>query len=196
MTAMRMMKQILSVLSCAVLVLFSPGAFAAAPKSAYKKVVKTWTHEDELYQRDDFYASMKWHVTYLSSEFQAGQNEFVAAVYDYSPAEKAKFVRERQNRFGGYTAFFVSFYGYDYKTADLAAKDSIWRLRLDAGGREVAPVKFEEIKKPTPFDAQLYPYINTWSRHYFVFFPRTSGLVPGEVKLKINGPNSRGELAW
>lgn len=193
---MRTMKQILAVLSCVVFVFTSQTVTAKSLKKVYQKALKTWTRDDELYQRDDFYASMKWHATYLSSEFQAVQNEFVVDVYGYSPTERAKFVRERQNRFGGYVAFFVSFYGYDYKTADLAAKDSIWRLRLDAGGREVAPAKFEEIKKPTPFDMQIYPYINTWSRHYFVYFPKTSGLVSGEIKLKINGPNSRGELAW
>lgn len=188
--------QILSAFLIAVTAFAPAPAFSGSPKKSYKKALKAWTHEDELYQREDFYASMKWTVTYLSPEFMAAQADMVSDIYDHSPTEKARYVRQQRDRFGGYEAFFVSFYGYDYKTADLAKKDSIWRLRLEENGREVAPSKFEEIRKPTPFDIQLYPYINTWSRHYFVYFPKAAGLRPGETKLKINGPYSRGELAW
>ena len=190
-------KKTISIISVLLITfIFSFSATAKSPRKIYKKAIKTWTHSDELYQRDDFYASMIWHVTYLSLKFLSAQTGEISAIYEYSESERARYVREQQNRFGGYDVFFVSFYGYDYKTADLGNKDSIWQLRLEAGSRRVAPVKFEELKKPTPLDIQLYPYINTWSHHYFVYFPKTSGLGTGELKLKINGPYSNGEFVW
>jgi hypothetical protein len=182
---------------CALLLtLISPQLFAHVAKKEYRKALKTWSRSDELYQRQDFYASMKWDVTYFSPDFFAAQVDEVARIYDSSPAENAKYGNDQHAKFGGFTIFFVSFYGYDYKNSDLAKKNSVWTLRMEVGGERYDPVKFESVNKPTPLDRQLYPYINTWARHYFVYFPKISVLNPGDLKLKINGPYSQGSLSW
>lgn len=139
---------------------------------------------------------MTWHVTYLSPEFLAAQIEEVARIYDWSPSEKEKYAVAQQGKFSNYTVFFVSFYAYDYKTSDLSATDPIWSLKLEVGGQRYEPVKFESVRRPTPLDAQLYPYINPWSRHYFVFYPKFTGDERGSLTLKVNGPHAQDALSW
>lgn len=174
----------------------TPAWASQTTKRDYKKALKTWTRDDELFQRPDFYASMKWSVTYLSPSFVRAQNDELARIYNRLPSEKDAALRGAQSRYGGYEAFFVSFYGYDYKTADLAKKDSIWLLRLEVNGRRYEPVKIEPLSKPTPIDIDLYPYINTWARYYTVYFPKVSGIRSGDVTLHIHGPDAEGALSW
>lgn len=162
-------------------------------KSVYRKAFKKWTKSDELYQREDFYASMAWHVTYLSPGFLSTLVDEVARIYDYSPAETDKYRREVMQKFGDNSVFFVSFYGYDYKASDISKKDSVWKLRLETADSRDEPEKIELIKKPDPLLTQLYNYIRPWARHYYVYFPQVDAPT---VKLKVNGPHSQGELTW
>ena len=165
-------------------------------KSEYHKVFKDWTQKQEVYQREDFYASMTWAATLLSPEFLTAQNNEIARIYRQTDAEKTKSSDERIAKFANATVFFVSFYGYDYRTSNLAKKDSIWKLRLEVDGKRYDPVKFESMSKPTPIDGQLFPYINPWSYHYYVYFPNVALNGARQIKLTIDGPFSHGSLAW
>lgn len=171
-------------------------AYPQAKKKSYRKAFKSVTRHDEVYQREDFYASMTWHASHLSSDFLAAQVEEVARIYDWSPSEKEKYASTQQTKFSNYTVFFVSFYAYDYKTSDLSDNDSIWSLKLEVGGQRYEPVKFEAVSRPTPLDIQLYPYINSWSRHYFVFYPKFTSDERGDLILKISGPHAQDSLSW
>lgn len=171
-------------------------AYPQTKKKAYRKAFKNVTRYDEIYQREDFYASLTWYATHLSDEFLAAQIEEVARIYDWSPSEKEKYADEQRAKFSNYTVFFVSFYAYDYKTSDLSKKDSVWSLKLETGGQRYEPVKFEAVSRPTPLDIQLYPYINPWSRHYLVYYPKFSSAPKGDLMLRVSGPYAQGSLAW
>lgn len=175
---------------------FTANTAFASTKSEYKKSLKAWTQKQEVYQREDFYASMTWAATLLSPEFLSAQNDEIARIYRQTDDERSQTSAQRMNKFANATVFFVSFYGYDYKTANLAKKDSIWKLRLEVDGERFEPVRFESMSKPTPFDSQLFPYINPWSYHYYVYFPNVTRANSRQIKLTIDGPFSHGVLAW
>lgn len=190
----------LVVLAMALLIFNAAPAFSDSSPHAsrhdYKKALKRWTRADELYQREDFYASLSWHATYLSAEFVSAQANEIGRIYDHTSYDERRIEREMFDRFAGQTVFFVSFYGYDYKSGDLADKEPQWILRLEVDGQRYAPVKIEPVKKPTPLDKQLFPFINTWSRHYYVYFTGFASVKSEDVHLRINGPYSNGHLNW
>jgi hypothetical protein len=175
-------------------------AFPAAAKfqhtkrKAYKKILKTHTQGNEVYQRDDFYASMRWVVTYLDSPFQAALIDEVSRIYDYSPAQETKYAAESREKFSDNTVFFISFYAYDNKTADLRKLKNLWTLRVvTPDGKRMEPTKIDFINRPTPLDIELFPQVNTWSRHYYVYFPRIDAPT---FQLQLNGPDSETTLSW
>lgn len=175
----------------------TPGlAIAKANKKDYKNALKEWTREEEKYQREDFYASLKWYATFLSPSFIHAQVNELARIYDYSQEERRRAYLKMQDQHGDYTSFFISFYAYNFKAADLDAKNPLWVLKMRVNGQDYDPVRIDEVRKITPLQQVLYPYVATWSRHYYVYFPQIFDLEAKKVELQINGPNGESILRW
>ncbi|MBF0104502.1 MAG: hypothetical protein HQM16_04150 [Deltaproteobacteria bacterium] len=164
-------------------------------KNIYKKQLRASSRTKEVYQRDDLFASVRWHVTYQTPEFVQAKAEKMAKFYKYEGQKKQDLIQAERAKFDAYTAFYISFYAYDYKYADISNQDNHWKLYLEADGERFEPVKFERIEKVTPLYEVLYPYSNVWSRHYYVFFPKlNTDSLP--VKLIVTGPTGSSELKW
>jgi len=164
-------------------------------KSAYKKELQRWTRQEEVFQGPDFYASINWAATYQSPSFLKAKIEKMSKMFEYSPQKKIEVATEEQNKYGDYYSFFVSFYSYQYKYSDIFDKKSAWEIYLEVDGKRYKPVKHENLSRVTPLYQKLYPYSNIWSRHYYVYFPKTDSQ-DSPLKLIVTGPQGKSELNW
>lgn len=191
------MKKRVSLLLVAFLLCFTVSLLVeASGKSAYRKVLKKYTRSDELYQNVGLYASISWHATLLCPDYLAAQAREASRIYHYDPVRQDAFLDAELSRVAGRTAFFLSFYAFDRKFADLSKKGSDWQLRLVVGGHEYDPEKIERIDKPTMLQKWFYPYINLWSHHYIVTFPPSAGVQTTGIAMEVRGPFGHGILKW
>lgn len=174
--------------------LLSSGAMAG--RAAFKTAFKKWTRSDELYQNLGLYASISWHATLLSEDYLIAQAHEVGRIYDYDTAQTQAYLDGEIDRARDKLLFFVSFYAFDRKNDDLAKQSSDWQLHALIDGEKIKPLKIEPIGKPSPLEKRLFPYINLWSRHYWVSFPRAISHDSTPVTLEVRGPFGHGTLSW
>ncbi len=162
---------------------------------SHNKNLKTWTRQDEVYQREDFHASLKWHATWLSGDFLIAWAHEQAKIYDLDPVAEANFLEDLQKQYSGVDAFFVSFYSYSFIESDLSNPKAVWKMSLETADENVLPAKIEKLSKPTSYHKRIFNYIDTWSSCYFVTFPKSQNR-DQDLHLKINGPTGKGQLQW
>lgn len=177
-----------------ILCLVSLNAPAASP--SYKKVLKKWTHSDTVYRARDFHAEILWSATWLNDAMLDAQAAKYAKVYDVSDSEEEEFLNGLVQKRDDSLFFFVSFYNYDRHFDDLADPRASWDIRLQAGGREFRPERMEKVNRPTPLERLFYPYLNSWSRGYYVWFPAAAGHYSPPYTLSLRGPFAVSELVW
>jgi hypothetical protein len=168
----------------------------AHAKNPYKKAVKKWTREHEVYQREDFYTSLKWFATLQSDDFIAAKAQEMAQIYEYDGSQHQAYLKKELDQHQPYLSFFVSFYGYDYNNSDISNEKSDWKIQVEVNGERYEPVKIVKIDKLKPLHQRLYPYANLWSRHFFIYFPKPAGADSSQVRLLMNGPFGNDELIW
>lgn len=175
--------------------LWQPQTQAASPKKIYKKALKKWSRQQEVYQREDFYVSIDWTATYQSPEFVEAKASRMNQIYDFRGEKARDVLLKEQEKFSKYTGFYVAFYTYQYRFSDLNSKGNGWKLYLEANGERYEPVKIEALKRLRPLYQTLYPYSNLWSRHYYIYFPKVNA-APSDIKLKVTGPLGYSTLSW
>lgn len=167
-----------------------------AGDGSYKKTLKKWTRSGECYRYQDLHAAIIWNATLLTDEMILAQTKKYAKTYDLKSAGKAAFLESlRQKRKGG-TLFFVSFYSYDRRFSDLKNPEASWDLRLETGESQIKPTHMDPIGRITPLDILLYPYVNVWSRGYYVWFPISIENLSFPVILSVYGPQASSSLTW
>ncbi len=179
----------------AVLVALFVSSPSLAANRKYKAALKENTRTQETYQREDFYASLKWTVTYLKPEFVDVTLGYMSEFYDSSAADQNSKRFEWQKRFHDTTAFYVSFYGYDFNHSDLSNKNGDWEIFLLSDGKRYNATKIEKVGKPSPLEMRLFPYTNLWARHFYVYFPEEAGR-GSKIELRVVGPQGNGSLIW
>lgn len=173
--------------------LFATPSFAK--RVSYKKALKQHTESQEIYQREDFHASLSWHATWLKPAFLEAMSYEHAKIYNLNSNERITYLKDLQREYADFDVFFVSFYSYDRKESDLASLRTVWKLRLEGEGDQYySPAKFEKVAKPNTYLKRMFPYINTWSNHYYVFFPKSG--FGKSAKLSVRGPTGKGHLTW
>ena len=164
-------------------------------KKQYEKTLWKWTRTSEVFQRDDFNASLKWYATPINEEIIAAQIRRVASVYQYDQPEYDNLSAKMTERFSHYTVYYVSFYSYEYRFEDLSKESNDWKIYLESNCNKTAPIKIEKINKVSQMDQMLFPYSNLWSHHYYIYFPKQSeSTCP--VKLSVFGPGGKDTLTW
>ncbi len=175
------------------LILF-PLAAQAAP--SYKKVLKKWTKSDRVYKLSDFHAVVDWSVTYLDEEMIEAQARNHSKVYKLDSSESDQLLWSLQEKEGGQTKFFVSFYTPNRKFSDLKKETAHWDVRLKADGRTFRPTKIEKTTQ-TPLQEMYYPYIlKPWATTYELYFDSTVKSLPKPWTLGVYGPEGHSELVW
>jgi hypothetical protein len=162
---------------------------------AYSHQLHHWTRAKEQFQKDLHFVSVKVHATLLSQDMILAQANEVAQIYA-SDVEQQKYLEQTLTETRETLTFFVSFYGYDRKYADLSRVNSSWKVYLDDRGVSLDPLKIEKIRYLTPLQRRLYPYVDTWSSFYFVTFAKNGNAAYRDLTLSIRGPDGRADLSW
>lgn len=166
-------------------------------RPSYNRILKKWTRHDDLYQRDDFYASLVWKATFLSDAVLQAQIEKIAKIYDHDAEKLAEAQAEQNKRFAGKVGFYVSVYTYDFKSADLNDPRNEWLVQMEVDSKKYRSEKIEKLGKLTPMYQKLYPYSDIWSRQYLVYFDKPENFDGAtKIKLSLNGPEAKGVLEW
>lgn len=185
-------------ITCFFLVFFLiiPAGFAHTKKSNYRQAFKKWSRHQELYQREDFYASVSWNVVLLSDSFLESLADEVTRIYNYEDGEGEQYLNQQIEKYGNHPSFFVGFYAYDQTSSDLSVKNHVWKIRLVVDGKRFEPVRIDKVSSPTPLDKVVFPFIRPWADHYYLHFPEADLENAHEVFLTIHGPNAEGKLDW
>lgn len=166
---------------------FSSLSFAAS----YKSTLRKWTRSDRVYKSEDLNATLLWTATLLSPEMVAAQKGEFARVYDTQDISSMPLRSDEDG-----ILFYISFYSEDSRHDDLSQKGNAWQLRLKAGDEDFAPIRVEKVDKPAPLDRLFYPYMEIWSRGYYVWFPREARHQSKPWTLSVHGPFSHSKLIW
>ncbi len=175
-----------------VLVLLS--SIAPAGASSYKKAVKTWSRSESTYRTSDLAATIVWEATYLSDEMLEAQAKEYIKIYHTPVAEQSAVLPQLRSKREGETLFFVSFYSNDRHFDDLLSQRAGWELRLEVNGQSIKPSHMEKTERATPLQQRMYPYLNSWSRGYYVWFPINDVSFP--FTLSLHGPTASSSLLW
>jgi hypothetical protein len=172
-------------------------ASASVEARSYNSILKKWTRHDDLYQRDDFYASLVWKATLLNDAVLQAQIEKIAKIYDHDNVKIAEAQAEQNKKFAGQVGFYVNMYTYNFKSADLNDPRNEWLVQMEVNGEKYRSEKIEKLGKLTPMYQKLYPYSDIWSRQYLVYFEKPQNFDEAtQVRLSLNGPEAKGILAW
>ncbi|MBI4412524.1 MAG: hypothetical protein HY541_08580 [Deltaproteobacteria bacterium] len=195
-----MPRQIILVFTFFLFIFFPLGADSGGP--SYKKTLKKWTHSDTVYRARDFHAEILLSATWLNDAVLNAQAAKYAQVYDVSDSEQDEFLGQLVKKRDDAVLFFVSFYHYDRHFDDLTDPQAKWDIRLEAGGgatgggRDFRPLRMEKVNRPTPLERLFYPYLDSWSRGYYVWFPREASNYSSPHTLSVHGPFASSELVW
>lgn len=167
---------------------------AQAKGPSYKKVLKEWTRNHTVYQSQDFHASILWHATLLNDEMIEAMASYYQKTYNISDEECAEVEDDFKRKQEGNLLFFVSFYTFDHSFADIQNPRAHWDLRLNVGNNSYKPLRIEKTSKLTPLLQLYFPYLDQWSKGYYVWFSSKNKSEP--LELSIHGPEAHSKLEW
>lgn len=139
---------------------------------SYRGHLRKATKHKQLYSIGDAKVKILWHGTYFSPDFRK------AYVMEFS---KRKFldrwqvdllIEEHKRRSLNGHEFFVEMYTpKDYKQFSMG-KESFWQAVVTTQSGEILkPISINTIDV-TPFEKEMFPYLDRWSHAYLVVFPK------------------------
>ena len=184
---------ITSLLRIFFLIPFLLGPADLAAGRGYKSVLKKWSRHDKVYTFDNLEMKLAWEATYFSDDFQKVYWEKIARWKGWLGEEGEKKIREEQKQFASHDLFFVAVYAGS--SAEPGFGDvGQWRIALETGGKRVESARWERAKI-TPLEKRLFPYLNKWSKGYWVYFPKVIR-ENQPFSLKMLGMPIQSELAF
>ena len=161
---------------------------ASCSNLQYKRTLKQWTREQNIYSIDTFAAKVLWHATYLSSDYRATARAKINEWKKLPPGEMSSYPDYLMNIEAGY--FIVSIYTPKaYPTLTTNTSD-FWEFTLNLPtGESLIPASIESIKV-TPREQRLFPYADRWSKFYLVKFSVSHLEMPFTLSLRSAGVTS------
>jgi hypothetical protein len=154
----------------------------------YKRTLRAWTRQQNIYSFETLAARVLWHATYLSPEFKDTAIEKVNEWKKLPPGEMGVHAEYLMSNESG--TFLISIYtprSYPSLTADT---DNFWEFTLDLPtGESLVPSSIESVRV-TPREQRLFPYVNRWSKFYWVKFPASNLQAPFTLTLRSAGVTS------
>ncbi len=176
----------------AALLLFSLPVHA----SPYKKTIKKWTRQDQVFRSSDFSARILWHATPLNSTVLAAQKKLYQEIYESSDVEAKNFIESIQQNGLGDALFFVSFYSGEKKFDDLKNPKAYWKVRLSIGDQTWDASHIEKISRISPLERRLYPHLIPWATGYYISFPVTPDRLEENFSISVYNPETSSTLNW
>lgn len=174
---------------------FFSNSLSIVHAAGYSKTLKKWSRSDRVFLFKELDAAILWNATLLTNELLSAQADRYAKNYDLPVNEREDFLNSLYKKRDNQVCFFVSFYSHNRHFNDLKNNQAHWDIRLQKDGVLLRPSRIEKINRATPLDEMFYPYLNPWSRGYFVWF-ETDLNEEDASTLSVYGPEASSQLTW
>ena len=155
-----------------------PPAFSdGEAERAYQAVLDRYTQSRAVYDHLDTNAFV--HATWQSPAFVQARVARDARFHALPADEAAKALALEQARLGDAVEFLLAVHVSASTLDDFDRRDSMWRLALDVGGREVTPTQVVRLGRTNPQLRAIYSYLEPFWVAYRVRFPQVE-LPPGQ----------------
>jgi len=172
------------------ILLFANPAFGRS----YKSVLKEWTRQGRVHTLDNLEMKMSWHATYQASPMRKARLEKMAGLLEWSEGEQKNQWDRDEKDLLKFDEFFVAIYAGSSGDRSFGQETGLWRLVLETDGKRIEPTRFERAKI-SEIDRSLYPYLDKWSKGFWIRFPKS--IRPDEpFSLRMLGVPAKSELVW
>lgn len=165
---------------------------AACSRTSYRGTLNYWTEKANIYCVETFQPRLLWTATYLSPEYREKARLQIDKWKKLTPSEWTPHASYIDDSDTG--SFLISIYtprGYPPINAE---SDNFWEFTLDLPtGESYVPSSIESVRI-TPREIRLFPYVNSWSKFYWVKFPVAYLNPPFALSLRSAGVTSL--LEW
>ena len=169
----------------------------------YDSYLARWTRSERVILLTELATSLRVHATMMAPEFAVAYAARRAHVFKLPPGEERALRERLLAQWGQHYVFHVAAAARDYKWNDFEREQSVWRVALVAGEREVEPAKVQAERAVTPTTRDLFPFVGAFHRAYWFRFPRelpdgTSLVGPDtrQLVLRFAGALGQADLTW
>lgn len=152
----------------------------------YFQELKRWYKKRRIYS--ELVVRSYIEVTYLSPSLQRAYLAEYADRYQLSLEEQQTLYDERFSKQNEQETFFISIFSSDEQSGELNVKDDTWKVRIFSEDENVAVAPLTVVRESAddPKTRYFYPYMEPWSRHWRVTFPK--GTFTGDMlTLRMQG---------
>lgn len=155
-----------------IVILLAASAYAAVAPYPYRGALRHATHKGQAYDAYTWDAKVIWYATFFNDTFRTAFAQKHAKIHHMGPVEEAQWMEDQIYEQEREWEFFISMYTKrDYKKFSLDA-DTFWEIYLTtASGEVVWPTSIEHVPA-SPYEREMFNYVNRWSKCYRVTFPK------------------------
>lgn len=164
-----------------------------ARERAYQAVLDRFTRQQAVYDHLDtrLFAQATWESPRFTETRLNRLGEFKAM----GPAELAERKAQEATRLAGVTEFFLGVHANDAKLDDFDRPNTMWRLALVVGDRELAPLSVERLGRTSVEMRSVYSYMESFWVGYRVRFPSVD-VPPQGMTLRLASAVGRADLVF
>lgn len=173
--------------------------------SEYGQVMDRWTRSHSLVRLPTVDDRLTVTSTYESWDFRWSYAMRYARDYRLSIAERQALLDTSLLEVQSVHRFQIALYGnLPPRLTDLSRPNAAWVVRLiDDRGNETAPMRVEQVLRPTAIDKAYFPYLSVWRQIFRIDFPRTkadgSPTIARDARwfaLQFSGAYGQDQLTW
>ena len=172
----------------------APAVSDAADEAKYQSVLEAHTKSQAIYDNLDQKCFV--HATIQSPRYVEARLAREAVFRSLPTDEIAKARVAEQARLSDATEFIMGTYTADYRWDDFQRPNSMWRIALVVGDRELTPISIVRVGRATADLRSFYPYLESFWVAYRVRFPKIEARSGETIRLKLSSSLGRAELPF
>jgi hypothetical protein len=168
-----------------------PMARDDASEHSYQEILNRFTDHKGIY--DGLDTRLFVAATWQSPRFIEARVRRLGEFQEQPESEVNRRVLEEREKFKGRTEFFFGIHANDPKFDDFDRKNTIWRIALVVGDKEIVPTEIKRVGRSTMDMRATYPYMDVFWVAYAVRFDGV--MEPNQTaKLKVASTLGQAEL--
>lgn len=172
-----------------------PPAFSdGAKENAYQAILDRYTRSQALY--DNLDTNVFFHATWQAPKFVEARVARDGAFHAVPADEVARVLAAEQARLNDAVEFFLAVHANNSRFDDFGRPDSMWRLALIAGGRELGPSSVERLGRSNTQLQSVYSYLEAFWVGYRVRFPKVEFSSGETFTFRLASPLGQADLAF
>ena len=157
-----------------------------ATPETYQTFIDSQSAGKEAY--NGFYNTFDFKATMLNSAVRDVMLNQQGDYYNWEPSKLAAEKEKANQEASTETHVFMSFFTPNNDDDNLASKNSIWRIFIDAGGQRYAGTA-KKVHENLSALMKKYPYHTRWATPYLITFPVATATIEGSpTVLTVTGP--------